>query len=72
MAEGYLKPKTGVSGERSTRRMEEGIFRNPPVYTEFGGFSSSGKWTDPAGRRHKIGGPALEKGGPTALKNKPL
>ena len=71
MAEGYLKPKQG-SHTLGKRKMEDGIFRNPPTYTELGGFSSAGKWTDPAGRRHKIGGPSLEKGGPTALKNRPF
>ena len=71
MAEGYLKPKADTA-DLSKRKMEDGIFRNPPTYTEFGGFSSSAKLTDPSGRRQKIGGPSLEKGGPTALKNRPI
>jgi hypothetical protein len=71
MAEGYLKPKQG-SHTLGKRKMEDGIFRNPPTYTELGGFSSSAKYTDPAGHRQKIGKPALEKGGPTALKGKPI
>jgi hypothetical protein len=71
MAEGYLKPKADTA-DLGKRKMEDGIFRNPPTYTELGGFSSSAKFTDPAGRRQKIGGPSLEKGGPTALKNRPF
>jgi hypothetical protein len=71
MAEGYLKPKQG-SHTLGKRRMEDGIFRNPPTYTELGGFSSSAKFTDASGHRQKIGKPALEKGGPTALKGKPI
>jgi hypothetical protein len=71
MAEGYLRPKQGAH-TLGKRKMEEGIFRNPPTYTEFGGFSSSGKYTDPSGRRQKIGGPSLERGGPSAVKGKPI
>lgn len=67
----YLMPKANTA-DLSRRRMEDGIFRNPPTYTEFGGFSSVGKWTDPAGRRMKIGGPSLERGGPQAVKGKPI
>ena len=71
MAEGYLKPKANTA-DLSKRKMEDGIFRNPPTYTEFGGLSSSGKYTDPSGRRQKIGGPSLERGGPSSVKGKPI
>jgi hypothetical protein len=61
---GFLRPlvRTGTLGKPA---MEDGMFRNPPVYTALGGFTSSSKWTDPAGRRMGIGGP-------TALKGKPV
>ena len=68
----YLRPKAGRTDNLNTRQMEDGIFRNPPVYTALGGFSSSAKWTDPTGRRMATGGPSLERGGPTALKGKPI
>jgi hypothetical protein len=52
--------------------MENGIFRNPPVYTSLGGFTSSQKLTDPTGQRNKIGGMTLERGGPSSQKGKPI
>jgi hypothetical protein len=67
----YLRPKVGTGG-LDKRRMENGIFRNPPTYTALGGFTSEAKWTDPAGRRYAIGGMSLEKGGPTSVKGKPI
>jgi len=67
----FLRPKVKV-GNLSRRTMEEGIFRNPPTYTALGGFTSSSKFTDPTGHRYKTGGPTLERGGPTALKGKPI
>jgi hypothetical protein len=67
----YLRPKVRT-GNLSTRRMQDGIFRNPPEYTALGGFSSSAKWTSPSGRRMEIGAPSLERGGPSAQKNKPI
>jgi hypothetical protein len=67
----YLRPKVRV-GNLSTRRMEDGQFRNPPTYTQLGGFTSESKLTSPAGERYKTGGPSLERGGPTAQKGKPI
>ena len=52
--------------------MEDGIFRNPPVYTQLGGFTGESKWTDPAGKRYSTGGPSLERGGPSAQRGKPI
>jgi hypothetical protein len=52
--------------------MEDGLFRNPPTYTELGGFSSERKFTDPSGRRHRIGPLSLERGGPSSVKGKPI
>ena len=67
----YLRPKVRV-GSLGKRTMQDGIFRNPPTFTALGGFTSERKWTDPAGKRNGIGGPSLEKGGPTAQKGKPI
>jgi hypothetical protein len=52
--------------------MENGIFKNPPTYTELGGFTSERKLTDPTGKRQKISGMGLERGGPTAQRGKPI
>ena len=52
--------------------MENGIFRNPPTYTALGGFTSESKLTEPSGKRYKISGMGLERGGPTAQKGKPI
>lgn len=67
----YLRPKVRTSN-LNKRRMEEGIFRNPPEYTELGGFSSEAKYTSPSGHRHKTGAPTLERGGPSAQRGKPI
>jgi hypothetical protein len=67
----YLRPKVRV-GNLSKRVMENGIFRNPPLYTALGGFTSERKLTEPNGKRYSIGSPSLEKGGPTAQKGKPI
>lgn len=67
----YLRPKVRV-GNLGRRTMEDGIFRNPPTYSAFGGFTSEAKLTNPTGQRNKTGGTTLERGGPTALKGKPI
>lgn len=67
----FLRPKVKV-GNLSTRRMEDGIFRNPPTYTSLGGFTSEAKLTSPSGHRNKTGAPTLERGGPSAVKGKPI
>jgi hypothetical protein len=72
MSDGLFRPKAGRTDNLNTRRMEDGIFRNPPTYTALGGFTSEQKWTDPAGRRYAIGGPSLERGGPSSQKGKPI
>lgn len=66
----YLRPK--VKNASPTRRMENGIFRNPPTYTELGGFTSERKFTSPSGKRQSISDPSLEKGGPSAQRGKPI
>jgi hypothetical protein len=67
----YLRPKTRT-GNLSTRQMENGIFRNPPTFTYFGGFSSSTKYTDPSGKKMGISAMSLERGGPSSVKGKPI
>jgi hypothetical protein len=67
----FLRPKVRT-GNLSTRTMENGIFRNPPTYTQLGGFTSERKLTDPAGKRYSTGGMSLERGGPTAQRGKPI
>ncbi len=67
----YLRPKVRI-GDLGKRRMEDGIFRNPPTYTALGGFTSEAKYTDPAGERYRTGRPSLERGGPSAQRGKPI
>lgn len=66
----YLRPKTRTAAR--TRQMENGIFRNPPTYTPFGGFTSEQKFTSPSGKRQSISPMGLERGGPSAVKGKPI
>lgn len=66
----FLRPK--ASAPARTRKMENGIFRNPPTYTALGGFTSERKLTDPSGKRYGISGMSLERGGPSAQKGKPI
>ncbi len=66
----YLRPK--ASAPARTRKMENGIFRNPPTFTALGGFTSERKLTDPSGKRYGIGGMSLERGGPSSQKGKPI
>ncbi len=66
MAQDFLKPKVANSSDLGKRRTEDGQFRNPPTYSELGGFTSADKG--------KFGGNkmTLERGGPSALKGKPI
>jgi hypothetical protein len=66
----YLRPK--ASAPSRMRKMENGIFRNPPTYSELGGFRSERNLTEPTGKRNKISGMGLERGGPSAQKGKPI
>ena len=72
----YLRPKISVGNLKSRTvanpGMEDGMFRNPPTFTQWGGFSSERKLTDPSGKRLGIGGMSLERGGPSARKGKPI
>ena len=68
----YLRPKGGSPKKSGRQEMENGIFRNPPQYTAFGGFTSEQKFTSPTGLRKRIGAPSLERGGPQAVRGKPI
>jgi hypothetical protein len=67
----YLRPKVRT-GNLGKRAMEDGMFRNPPTYTELGGFSSESKFTNPSGRKQGMGPLSLEKGGPSSQRGKPI
>jgi hypothetical protein len=43
MSGDYMKPKGVNTANLDRRRMEDGQFRNPPMYMEYGGFSSAAK-----------------------------
>jgi hypothetical protein len=67
MAQEFLRPtKVPHLDSLAKRRMEDGQFRNPPLYTELGGFSSAtkGKFD-----QNKM---TMEKGGPSALRGRPI
>lgn len=66
MTENFLKPKGVDTKELSTRRMRDGQFNNPPLYEEWGGFTSAqkGKWD-----QNKM---SLEKGGPQSVRGRPI
>lgn len=66
MPEGYLRPTRVPTTDLGKRKEEDGIFRNPPSYTEFGGFSSAAK------AKLSDNKMTLERGGPTAQKGRPL
>jgi hypothetical protein len=65
MAE-FLKPRGVDSADLDRRRMEDGQFRNPPMYMEWGGGSSAMKF------RFDQNKMTLEKGGPQARGGRPL
>jgi hypothetical protein len=66
VAQDYLRPKGVNTGNLQKRSMEDGQFRNPPTYSQFGGFTSAdrGKW-----ERNKM---TLERGGPQAVRGRPI
>lgn len=68
----YLRPKASAPRKGGKQNMENGIFRNPPHYTAYGGFTAENKFTDPSGMRKRIGSPSLERGGPSAQRGKPV
>jgi hypothetical protein len=62
----FLKPTKVASSDMGKRRMEDGQFRNPPTYSQLGGFTSAdkGKFQD-----NKM---TLERGGPGSVKGRPI
>lgn len=66
MAQDFLKPKGVSTGNLDKRKMDDGQFRNPPTYSQLGGFTSADK--------SKFGNNkmTLERGGPTAQKGRPI
>ena len=66
MAQDYLKPKGVNTGNLQKRQMEDGQFKKPPTYSQLGGFSSADKGKFD---RNKM---TLEKGGPQAVRGRPI
>jgi hypothetical protein len=66
MAQDFLKPKGVDTANLDRRKMEDGIFRNAPTFSELGGFTSAdkGKFA-----RNKM---TLERGGPKAVSGRPI
>ena len=66
MAGEFLKPKGVDTADLDRRRMEDGQFRNPPMYMDYAGFSSASKsMLD----KNKM---TLEKSGPQAVRGRPI
>jgi hypothetical protein len=66
MANDFLKPRGVDLSDLSKRGMEDGQFRNPPMYMDIGGFTSASKAK--LERNHMT----LERGGPQSVKGRPL
>jgi len=66
MAGEFLKPKGVDTADLDRRRMEDGQFRNPPMYMDYGGFSSASKSMFD---KNKM---TLEKGGPQSRGSRPF
>jgi hypothetical protein len=66
MAQDYLMPKGVDTRNLQKREMIDGQFRNPPTYSQLGGFTdaSRGKWD-----RNRM---TLESGGPKAVSGRPI
>jgi hypothetical protein len=67
MPQDFLRPtRVPAMNEIGKRREENGQFRNSPLYTRLGGFSSAakGRWDS-----NKM---TLERGGPSALRGRPI
>jgi hypothetical protein len=67
MPQDFLKPtRTPGLNDIGKRREEDGQFRNPPLYTKLGGFTSSAKGKMDGNKM------TLERGGPSALRGRPI
>ena len=66
MAQDFLKPTKVNSSDLSKRKMEDGMFRNPPTYSDLGGF------TEADNSKFQNNKMTLERGGPSAVKGRPI
>ena len=66
MASELLRPKGVNTSDIDRRKMENGQFRNPPYYMEYGGGSSAAKF------RFEQNKMTLERGGPQAVSGRPI
>jgi len=66
MPENFLKPTKVNTNDLGKRRMDDGQFRNPPTYTDWGGFTSAAKGKFDQNKM------TLERGGPSALRGRPI
>jgi hypothetical protein len=66
MPQDYLKPKGVNTGNLQKRQMEDGQMRNPPTYSQLGGFTDAGKGKFD---RNKM---TMERGGPQAVRGRPI
>jgi hypothetical protein len=66
MSGDFLKPRGVDTADLDRRKMEDGQFRNPPMYMQLGGFSSAAKGMFD---KNKM---TLEKSGPQAMGGRPL
>jgi hypothetical protein len=66
MSQDFLKPKPTDTANLDRRKMEDGQFRNPPSFSEFGGFTSAAKGKFQGNKM------TLESGGPSSKKGKPI
>jgi hypothetical protein len=66
MASELLRPKGVDTSDLERRKMKNGQFHNPPEYMDYGGGSSKAKFKF---EQNKM---TLEKGGPQAVRGRPI
>jgi hypothetical protein len=66
MSQELLRPKGVDTSDLDRRKMKNGQFHNPPFYMEYGGGSSAQKFQF---EQNKM---TLEKGGPQAVRGRPI
>jgi hypothetical protein len=62
----FLRPKGAHTQDIDRRKMENGQFRNPPFYMQYGGFSSATKGMFDQNKM------TLERGGPQTVRGRPI
>jgi len=62
----YLKPKGVDTSDLDRRKMEDGQFRNPPLFMALGGFSSVAKGMFDQNKM------SLERSGPQSVRGRPI